>query len=62
MLSQHQHLWLIPHHFPEFSLGERGKKHSRGLMGVEGVREGGPSVLGGRVTKTEAEPKNKVYH
>lgn len=31
-------------------------------MGAERVREGGTSVLGGRVTKTEAEPENKVYH
>lgn len=29
------HPWLIPHHLPEFSLGERGKKHSSGLVGVE---------------------------
>lgn len=47
----------------EFSLGGKKKHtHSRGLVGLEEVREGGTSVLGGRVTKTEAESKNKVYH
>ena len=48
--------------------GEKGKKKGggggggRGGGGGEKAREGGESALGGRVTKTKPEFKNKVYH
>lgn len=38
------------------------KKSAGGWLGGEEVRKGGTSVLGGRVTKTQAESKNKVHH
>lgn len=55
-----------PHHITAAvrnlqSLGKRGKKHRGGRVG-EKSREGGESVLGGGVTKTKPEFKNKVYH
>lgn len=34
----------------------------RRVGGGEKAREGGQSALGGRVTKTKPEFKNKVYH
>lgn len=54
-----------PHHITAAarnsqSLGKRGKKHSGGWVGEKSGE--GESVLGGRVTKTKPEFKNKVYH
>lgn len=58
-----------PHHITAAvknsqNLGKRGKKHRGGWTGGWGrrARKEESLRLGGRVTKTKPEPKNKVYH